>query len=93
MARNEFRALLLSSMRDPWTLLLSTFGGATAWAFGASIPLAAATTFVMLGTAAAFGALTRIRHETPTRLRGGTRQQELLCLLDAQRHHATRCCS
>jgi hypothetical protein len=82
MADNRFRARVLASMRDPWALLLSTFGGATGWASGASIPLAAATTVVMLGTAAAFGALTRPRHETPAQLRVGTRQQGLINLLD-----------
>jgi hypothetical protein len=82
MADNRFRARLLASMRDPWALLLSTFGGATAWAFGASIPLSAATTVVMLGTAAAVGAFTRTRHETPAQLRAGTRQQGLINLLD-----------
>lgn len=82
MAHNRFRVRLPVSMRDPWALLLSTFGGATAWAFGASIALSAATTVVMLGTAAAVGALTRRRHETPVQLRVGTRQQGLINLLD-----------
>jgi hypothetical protein len=82
MADNHFRTRLPASLCDPWTLLLSTFGGATAWAFGASIPLSAATTVVMLATAAAVGALTRTRHETPAQLRVGTRQQGLITLLD-----------
>jgi hypothetical protein len=82
MAHNRFRARLLASMRDPWAQLLSTFGGATAWAFGASITLSAATTVVMLGTAAAFGALTRTRDEAPAQLRAGTRQHGLINLLD-----------
>jgi len=82
MADNRFRARLLARMRDPWALLLSTFGGATAWAFGASISLSAATTVVMLGTAAVVGACTRTRHETPAQLRVGTRQQGLINLLD-----------
>jgi hypothetical protein len=83
MAHNGFRARLLASMRDPWTLLLSTFGGATAWAFGASITLSAATTVVMLGTAAAFGAFTRNDDEPLWQLRAGTRQHGLINLLDA----------
>lgn len=82
MTDKRFRARLLASMRDPWALLLSTFGGATAWAFGATIPLSAATTVVMLATAAAVGAFTRTRHETPAQLRVGTRQQGLINLLD-----------
>ena len=82
MVHNGFRVRLLASMRNPWALLLSTFGGATAWAFGTTIPLAAATTVVMLGTAAAVGALTRTPHQTPAPLRVGTRQHELINLLD-----------
>lgn len=82
MADNRFRARLLSSICDPWALLLSTFGGATAWAFGASIALSAGTAVVMFSTAAAVGALTRARHDTPVQLRVGTRQQGLLTLLD-----------
>ena len=82
MTDNHFGARLLASMRDPWTLLLATFGGATAWALGASSPLSAGTTVVMLATAAAFGALTRTRHQTPAQLRVGTRQHGLINLLD-----------
>ena len=82
MTDNRFRARLLASMRDPWALLVSTFGGATAWAFGASIPLSAATTVVMLGTVTVVGAFTRPRHETPAQLRVGTPQQGLINLLD-----------
>jgi hypothetical protein len=82
MAHNDFRARLQASMRDPWALLLSTFGGATAWAFGASIPLSAATTVVMLSTAAVVGALKPPWHQTPAPLRVGTPQQGLINLLD-----------
>jgi hypothetical protein len=82
MADNRFRVCLLASMRDPWALLLSTFGGATAWAFGASIPLAAVTTAVMLGTAAAVGAVARTQQQTSPQLRVGSRQQGLINLLD-----------
>ena len=82
MTDNRFRVRVLASMRDPWAMLLSTFGGAAAWAFGATISLSAATTVVMLGTAAAVGAFMRRRHETPAQLRVGTRQQELINLLD-----------
>ena len=61
MAHNRFGARLLASVRDPWALLLSTFGGGAVWAFGASIPLSVCTAGVMFGTAAVVGALTRSR--------------------------------
>ena len=32
MMRNGFGARLLTGARDPWALLVSTFGGGTAWA-------------------------------------------------------------
>jgi hypothetical protein len=82
MADNRFRVCLLASMRDPWALLLSTFGGATAWAFGASIPLAAVTTAVMLGTATVVGAVARTQQQTSPQLRVGSRQRGLINLLD-----------
>ena len=82
MAHNRFRGRLLTGMRDPWALLLSTFGGATAWAFGTAIPLAVTTTAMMLGVAAIVGALTRSRDETSASLRAGTPQQGLINLLD-----------
>ncbi len=82
MTHNSFRSCLPAGTHDPWALLLSTFGGATAWVLGASIPLSAATTVVMLGTAAAVGAFTRTRHPTPARLRGGSRQHGLINVLD-----------
>jgi hypothetical protein len=53
-----------------------------AWAFGTTIPLAAATTALMLGTAAAVGALAGTRHEMPPRRRSGTPQSVLINLLD-----------
>ena len=58
MARSRIGARLLAVVRDPWALLLSTFGGGTVWAFGASIPQSVGTAAVMLGTAATVGALT-----------------------------------
>jgi hypothetical protein len=73
---------MLASMRDPWVLLLSAFEGATVWACGAPIPLAAATAAVTLGTAAAFTALGTKHRTTPAPLRAGTRQHELINLLD-----------
>jgi hypothetical protein len=78
MAHNGFHARMLTSLHDPWALLLSTFGGAMAWASGTTVPLAAATTGIMLATAAMAGALTR--HQAPGR--AGTRQQALIDLLD-----------
>src|SRR4029077_13624855 len=82
MTDNRCGKRLLASMRDPWALLLSTFGGGAVWAFGASIGLSAATTVVMLATSAAVGAFTSTRHETPARVRAGTRQHGLINLLD-----------
>ena len=82
MAGTCVGALVFASVRDPWALLLSTFGGGAVWAFGASIPLSIGTAGVMLGTAATVGALTRSRDETPAQLRPGTRQQGLINLLD-----------
>jgi hypothetical protein len=82
MAGNRVGARVFASVRDPWALLLSTFGGGAVWAFGASIPLSIGTAGVMLGTAAMVGALTRSRDETPAQLRPGTRQQRLINLLD-----------
>jgi hypothetical protein len=82
MTHNGFRTRMLASMRDPWVLLLSAFEGATVWACGAPIPLAAATAAVTLGTAAAFTALGTKYRTTPAPLRAGTRQHELINLLD-----------
>jgi hypothetical protein len=82
MAHNGFRTRLLASMRDPWVLLLAAFEGATTWACGVPIPLGAATAAVTLGTAAVFTALGTKYRKTPAPLRVGTRQQELIDLLD-----------
>ncbi len=82
MARNRFGAQLGRGMRNPWALLLSTFGGALAWAFGTPVPLAVWTAGVMLATAAAVGVLTGSSDDAPARLRRGTRQEELVILLD-----------
>jgi hypothetical protein len=82
MTHNGFRTRMLASMRDPWVLLLSAFEGATTWACGAPIPLAAATAAVTLGTAAALTALGTKYRTTPARLRVGTRQHALIDLLD-----------
>ena len=81
MAGSRFGARLVAGVRDPWALLLSTVGGGMAWAFGASIPLSVGTAGAMLGTAAVVGALTRSGGRAP-RLTAGTRQQELINLLD-----------
>lgn len=72
---------LLTAARDPWALLLATFGGGTAWALGAALPLCAGTAGVMLTTAAVVGALTRAP-EGPARLRPGTPQRGLVDLFD-----------
>jgi hypothetical protein len=82
MSGSRFGARLLASARDPWTLLLSTFGGGTVWAFGASIPLSLGTAGVMLSTAAVVGALTRPPDESSPQLKAGTRQHDLINLLD-----------
>lgn len=82
MAASRLRARLLAAVSDPWAVLLSTFGGGAVWAFGASIPLSAATAGVMFGTAAVVSALTRSRGEPVPELKAGTRQQELINLLD-----------
>ena len=83
MAGNGIGTRLLAAARDPWASLLSTFGGGTVWAFGASVSLSVGTAGVMLGTAVIIGALTRSRDEVSARLRPGTRQQGLINLLDS----------
>ena len=82
MAGNRVGPRVFASVYDAWALLLSTFGGGAAWAFGASIPLSIGTAGVMLGTAATVGALTRSQDETRAQLRPGTRQKGLINLLD-----------
>ena len=82
MASKEFRARLLAGVRDPWALLLSTFGGGTVWALGTPVPQSVGAAGVMLGTAAMVGALTRSRDEPSSRLRAGTRQEGLINLFD-----------
>jgi hypothetical protein len=82
MAGNRFGVRLVACARDPWALLLSTFGGALVWAFGASIPLSVGTAGAMFGTAAVVGALTRPPGTRLPPLNAGTPQQELVKLLD-----------
>jgi hypothetical protein len=82
MGGRRFGARVVASARDPWALLLSTFGGGAVWAFGASVPLSVSTAGVMLGTAAVVAAFTRARDKSPTELRAGTRQQGLINLFD-----------
>ena len=82
MAGRRIGSRLLASAREPWALLLSTFGGGTVWAFGASIPQSVGTAAVMLGTAATVGALTGAWDLPPAQLRPGTRQQGLINVLD-----------
>jgi hypothetical protein len=82
MMHNGIGARAVASARNPWAWLLSVFGSGMAWAFGASLALAVATGVVMIGTAISVGALTRWRGEAPEQLRPGTRQQELVVLLD-----------
>ena len=86
MAGNGVGPHLPASLRDPWALLLSVFGGGAVWAFGTSIPLSVGTAAVMLATAAVVGALTRPRDEPPALLQRGTRQHELIDLLDGHVH-------
>jgi len=69
-------------MCNPWALLLSVFGGGLAWAFGTPTPLAVCTAGAMLVTAVTVGSLTGSSHERPTQLRPGTRQDNLVILLD-----------
>lgn len=75
-------ARLLTTACDPWLLLLSAFGGGTAWALGAPIPISVSTAAAMLVTAAAVDALTRSRSQRPTSPPPGTPQQALIHLLD-----------
>lgn len=75
-------ARLVTSVCDPWALLLSAFGGGAAWAFGAPIPISVGTAATMLATAAAIDALTRSRNQRPTAPPPGTPQQALIHLLD-----------
>jgi hypothetical protein len=82
MARSGFGARLGRGMCNPWPLLLSSFGGALAWALGTPVPLSVGTAVVMLATAAAVGAFTGSSDDAPVQLRRGTRQQELVILLD-----------
>ena len=72
---------LLASMREPWTLLASAFGGGVVWAAGNQVAVSAALTSVMYLCAVAVGTFTRPSHPV-TGLRPGTRQQELTDLFD-----------
>jgi hypothetical protein len=67
-----------ATMREPWAWLVSGFGGAMAWAVGCSVPVAAATAAVMLGTAIMVGGVSR-RQAAP---RVGTQQHGLIMLFD-----------
>jgi hypothetical protein len=82
MNDRRFGARVVAGARDPWALLLSTFGGGAVWAFGASVALSAVTAGVMLGTAAVVAAFTRSPDDSPPLLRAGTQQQELINLFD-----------
>lgn len=82
MTGRSFGARLGRAMCNPWALLLSTFGGGLAWAVGSPMSLSLGTTAVMLVTAGTVRALTGPSDERPTRLRPGTRQQELVKLID-----------
>jgi hypothetical protein len=67
-----------ASLREPWAVLVSMFGGAMAWAVGCSVPLAAATAAVMLGAAIMVGGASR----SQGRSRVGTQQHGLIMLFD-----------
>ena len=82
MARNGFSARLRASMRDPWVLLWSIFDGGLTWACGVPIPLALASGVVMFTAAAVFTAAGTKYRKSPSALRAGTRQHELIGLLD-----------
>ena len=71
-----------ASMRDPWVLLWSIFDGALTWACGVPVPLALASGVVTYAAAAVFTALGTKYRKTPAPLRVGTRQHELIDLLD-----------
>jgi hypothetical protein len=76
MADSGFR--WFASLREPWAWLVSVFGGALAWTLGCSVPLAATTAAVMLGTAIMVGGASR-RQGTS---RVGTQQHGLIMLFD-----------
>lgn len=82
MAPNDFGARLWTAVRNPWSVLTSVFGGALASAVGTSTTVSVGAAFVMLATAATVDAVTTRRDDRPAKLRHGTRQQELLTLLD-----------
>ena len=80
----------LDTLREPWLLVTSAFGGGVAWAIGIPVPGAAAVTALMLASGAAIGAS---KSSEPTsdwdkepgadiRLRPGTQQAELVAALD-----------
>lgn len=82
MVHSRFGARLGRSVRNPWVVLLSGFGGGLAWAVGTSVPLSVGTAATMFATAVTVGALTGPSDERPGRLAPGTRQGELVVLLD-----------
>lgn len=86
MAGKRFGMRTAAGARDPWVLLLSVFGGATAWGFGMSVPQSVGAAGAMFGAALVVSALTRPLDETPGLPRPGSRQRELVNLLDAHVH-------
>jgi hypothetical protein len=82
MAGKRFGMRMTAGGRDAWVLLLSVFGGATAWGFGMSVPQSVGAAGAMLGAALVVSAVRGPRDETPALPRPGSRQRELICLLD-----------
>ncbi|GAB7004892.1 hypothetical protein JCM18899A_23650 [Nocardioides sp. AN3] len=88
----------LASLREPWLLVTSAFGGGIAWAVGIPAAEAVGVTALMLAAGAAIGAL-RPGEETsdwdddPTadiRLRPGTQQAALVAALEGYVDDLTR---
>ena len=90
MSGNGFGARLLTVGRDPWILLLAGFGGGAAWAFGLSIAVSAATAGAMFGAAVLVAAPTPSAKDRSGQLRPGTRQEQLIAVLDGHLRSLTR---
>lgn len=90
MADKRFRMRATAGARDPWVLLSTAFGGATAWGFGMSVPQSVGAAGAMFGAALVVSALTRPRDDTSALPRPGSRQRELINLLDGHVHSLRR---
>lgn len=82
MAHNHFGDRLQTAVRNPWSVLVSAFGGGLAWALGSPPIVAIGAVGVMFATAVTVSAVTSAPGERRLPLRPGTRQQELVTLLD-----------